>query len=187
MDRHAPDPLVRGKAVFWIEDGLQTLKSIGWPSYAILSWSDGSRLINCAPESWLAFAIQSAKWRFFKRTQLSGVERLALALQELDGGKTDLKVLRNRRLIKGVGGSWQLDFTMQWLVRYAEQSPIRHPETKTLCSDRAALHVDGNRSGQIDPAPLLREPQFPVAIVIGHDRTGAKTLLERFTTLACNL
>ena len=75
----------------------------------------------------LSVVRQSAKRRFFKRSQFSGVERLALAFEELDGDKTDFKVLSNRRLVEGVGGAWQLDLTVQRLIGYAEQRPIRHP------------------------------------------------------------
>src|SRR5262245_24826258 len=61
------------------------------------------------------------KRRLLERAQLARVQRLAPRLQELDGGKPDLEVLRHGRLVERVGGAGQLDLAMQRLVRNAEQ------------------------------------------------------------------
>ena len=83
------------------------------------------------------------------------------------------------RSIEGAGGAGQLDLAMQRLVGDAEQGAVGHAQSIALRGQRAALHVHRNGARQVDPPPLLRPAQLPVAVVVGDHRAGAQPLLQR--------
>src|SRR6476660_6510852 len=107
--------------------------------------------------------LYSAERRLVEGAQLARMQRLPAHAQEIERLEADLEVLSHRALVEGVGGARQLDLAVQRLVGDAQQRAIGHPQPVAVGGDRAALHVDRNRTGEVDAAPLLGVAQLPVA------------------------
>ena len=87
-------------------------------------------------------------------------------------------------LVEGVGGARQLDLAVERLVGHTEERAVGNPQAVALRRDGAALHVDADGAGQVDPPPLLAEAELPVAVVVGHHRARAQAPLQVVAGLA---
>ena len=96
-------------------------------------------------------------------------------------------MLADRALVEGVGRTRQFDFTVQRFVRHTQQRAVRDAQAITLGSNRAALHVHGNSTGQVDQRTLLSPAQLPVAVVIGQHGAGAQAFFQFVATLTGDL
>jgi hypothetical protein len=94
------------------------------------------------------------------------------------------QMLADRALVEGAGRPGQLDLAVQLLVGDAEQGAVGHPQPVTLRGQRSALYVDGDGPRQVDVPPLLRSPQLPIAVVVGHHGTGSQPLFQRVAPLS---
>ena len=83
----------------------------------------------------------SAERWLIEGAQLAAVQLGAFLAQQVDRFDTNLKVSRDRFLIKPVGLSGQFEFPVQRLVGHTQQSPVRHAEAIALGRYRSRFHV----------------------------------------------
>src|SRR5262245_45506774 len=117
---------------------------------------------------------QSPERRLVETSELARMQRVAARAQEIERLQADLQMLGDGALVKGIGGAGQLDLAVERLVRYAQQRAVGYAQAEALGGDGAAFHIDGDGAREVDASALLREAQFPVAVVVGDDSAGAK-------------
>src|SRR5271157_914222 len=141
------------------------------------------------PYTWLTRngAAGSAEGGFVEGAQLARMQGIAAFLEQVESGKPDLQMLGNRGLVERARRPRQLDLAMQRLIGNAKQRAVGDAQAEALCRDGAALHVDGNGARQVDALPFLREAQFPIAVVVGDDGSGAQALLQRVARMPRDL
>ena len=74
---------------------------------------------------------------------MQAVPLLTQALTSLDA---DGEMPGNRLFVKAIGLPRELDLTVNGLVRYAEQCPVRQAKAIALRRNRGALHFEGERA-----------------------------------------
>ncbi|MNQ41954.1 hypothetical protein D3C85_556460 [compost metagenome] len=115
------------------------------------------------------------------------MQRVEFSAQQVHRFNADLQVLADRAFIESVGRTRQFDFTVQRLVRNAEQRAVRDPQAITLRCNRAAFHVHGHGAGQVDQRSFLRPAQFPVTVVVGQHGAGAQAFFQIIALLASDI
>jgi hypothetical protein len=79
----------------------------------------------------------STERRFVKGAQLARMQRLTVFSKEVEGREADPQVLGNSALIKGARRSGKFDFSVQRLVRNAQERAIGHAQPEALRRNRS--------------------------------------------------
>src|SRR5262249_47029955 len=101
--------------------------------------------------------------------------------------QADLKMLSDPLAIELVGHTGELDFTMERLVRDAEQGAIGHAEAEAVSGDRCRLHIERDSARLRQTPDDARIADLPVAIIYTWDRSGAHHALQLESRELCDL
>ena len=101
-----------------------------------------------------------------------------LRLEFFQRFQTDLKVLPDTLAIELIGHTGELNFTMEWLVRDAEQGAIGHAEAEAVSCDRRRFHIERDGARLRQTPDDGRIANLPVAIIYTCDRSGPHDALQ---------
>ncbi|SBK40352.1 Uncharacterised protein [Klebsiella pneumoniae] len=105
---------------------------------------------------------------------------ISLGAQQVNRPDAYLQMLGDSALVKAVSLAGKLDFTVQRLVRDAEQRAVGDAEAIALGGDGRALHIDSYRPAEIKAQRRSGIAQLPVTVVGGDHRPGTQPLLNLF-------